>query len=55
MEGWHYLDIYRQVAGFDKGFGLQDRGAGIYVSVATDPALSRESSARVRAGSTAGR
>jgi len=22
MEGWHYLDIYRQVAGFDKVFGL---------------------------------
>ena len=22
MEGWHYLDIYRQVAGFDKAFGL---------------------------------
>jgi len=24
MEGWHYLDIYRQVAGFDKVFGLPD-------------------------------
>jgi subtilase family serine protease len=24
MEGWHYLDIYRQVAGFDKAFGLPD-------------------------------
>jgi subtilase family serine protease len=22
MEGWHYLDIFRQVAGFDKVFGL---------------------------------
>jgi hypothetical protein len=22
LEGWHYLDIYRQVAGFDKVFGL---------------------------------
>jgi subtilase family serine protease len=22
MEGWHYLDIYRQVAAFDKQFGL---------------------------------
>ncbi len=24
LEGWHYLDIYRQVAGFDKVFGLPD-------------------------------
>jgi hypothetical protein len=26
---------------FDKGFGLQDRGAGLYVSTAVDPGLAR--------------
>ena len=32
---------------FDKGFGLQDRGAGIYVSVAVDPHLLPRTQVRV--------
>jgi len=32
---------------FDKGFGLQDRSAGIYVSVAADPGVSLRSQVRV--------
>src|SRR5256885_7319574 len=32
---------------FDKGFGLQDRGAGIYVSVAVDPLIAVRTQVRV--------